>query len=474
MVLVVDDSDITRAILGRRLRQAGYEVVEAIDGVQGAVIALQTLPALVVTDLEMPVMDGCQLTRLLKNDPATASMPVVILTSHTEASSRFWGEDAGADAYVTKDELDDNLVPTVRGLLTGLRSASAAPQQAPPSGELEVLARVAQQLDRGLMEMTLVNRVLQIGMGEGSFGSAADTLLALVASLVDAELLAIGVVDEQGVVVQLRRPDGARTAADSERARDFVVERLGARGRELRDLRIDGREGDDLPSLDIDRALLFELPLREARGCLVVWPRAVDATVEAARDLLTKAAPHAALVLDNVRLAETLWRLSTRDELTGMLNHRAILNRLAEEVDRAQRYRRPLSVVLCDIDRFKAINDSFGHPTGDVVLRAVAGRMRAGMRSSDIAGRYGGEEFLFILPDTGLESARQATARLCEDLAGEPIETRTGRGAITVTASFGVACDGEVAGVGCAEGLLSLADTRLYEAKAAGRCCVKP
>ena len=96
VILMVDDGELTRAVLERSLKQAGYGVVEAADGVRGAVAGLRHGPALVVTDLEMPVMDGYQLTRLLKNDPATSTIPVVILTSHTEASSRFWGEDSGA------------------------------------------------------------------------------------------------------------------------------------------------------------------------------------------------------------------------------------------------------------------------------------------------------------------------------------------------------------------------------------------
>ena len=99
-VLVVDDSEVTRAILARTLRGAGFEVLEARDGAEGAMTALRERPSAVVTDLEMPTMDGFPLLRLLKADPQCAHIPVLILTSRAEAASRFWSLQTGADATV--------------------------------------------------------------------------------------------------------------------------------------------------------------------------------------------------------------------------------------------------------------------------------------------------------------------------------------------------------------------------------------
>jgi CheY-like chemotaxis protein len=112
-VLVVDDSDTARALLVRTLERAGFEVAIARDGAEGAAAALHLRPAVVVTDLDMPVMDGHQLLRLLKNEPSTAAIPVVILTSHGEAPARFWGVRGGADAYLTKDGDPAGLIATV-------------------------------------------------------------------------------------------------------------------------------------------------------------------------------------------------------------------------------------------------------------------------------------------------------------------------------------------------------------------------
>ena len=106
-ILVVDDSELSRALIQRLLERQGYSVLTAVDGAEGAVVALREHPDVVVTDLDMPVMDGYQLARLLKSDPESLDIPLLILTSHGEASSRFWGLETGADAYLVKSEFRD-------------------------------------------------------------------------------------------------------------------------------------------------------------------------------------------------------------------------------------------------------------------------------------------------------------------------------------------------------------------------------
>jgi diguanylate cyclase (GGDEF)-like protein len=179
------------------------------------------------------------------------------------------------------------------------------------------------------------------------------------------------------------------------------------------------------------------------------------------------------LVLDNVLMAERLWELSTFDGLTGLLNQRSIRERLVEEVDRAVRHSTPMAVLLCDIDRFKLVNDTHGHLVGDAVLREMAVRLTRGLRVSDVIGRYGGEEFLAILPHADLAAATVVAQRMCDDLCEETMELGAVGKTLRVTASFGVACSVEVSGRS-ADTLLGLADRRLYQAKNDGRACVRP
>jgi len=153
-------------------------------------------------------------------------------------------------------------------------------------------------------------------------------------------------------------------------------------------------------------------------------------------------------------------------------NHRFIFDRLSEEMERAMRYDQSLSVVLCDLDRFKLVNDTHGHLVGDAVLREGAAALRRCLRTGDLLGRYGGEEFLAVLPQFDLEAARLAAERLRASLEGQVVEV--GPAAIAITASFGVAALSELRGRATPDLLVSLADRRLYEAKAAGRNRVRP
>jgi two-component system cell cycle response regulator len=130
-------------------------------------------------------------------------------------------------------------------------------------------------------------------------------------------------------------------------------------------------------------------------------------------------------------------------------------------------------VVLCDFDHFKEINDTHGHLAGDAVLREGSAVLRRCLRSTDLLGRYGGEEFLAVLPQVDLGAARMAAERLRQGLESTPVRLPDG-GKIQITASFGVADRDEVSGGTGSDLLVSLADRRLYEAKAAGRNRVRP
>jgi diguanylate cyclase (GGDEF)-like protein len=157
--------------------------------------------------------------------------------------------------------------------------------------------------------------------------------------------------------------------------------------------------------------------------------------------------------------------VSHTDELTLIFNRRQIIADLQREVAYAERYDTPLSISMVDVDHFKRVNDSYGHAVGDAVLRSVAAFLRDNIRGPDIVGRYGGEEFLVLLPRARLESAMIQAGRLCSRLRAAPVET--GELSLTITVSAGVA---ELRrGSEDWQKLLSRADAAMYEAKAQGR-----
>lgn len=181
--------------------------------------------------------------------------------------------------------------------------------------------------------------------------------------------------------------------------------------------------------------------------------------------LLRTMAHEAAMALENARLYETARDLADRDPLTGFFNHRYLHERLSEEVVRAVRTRRPLSVVMLDLDDFKLVNDTFGHVYGDRVLVHVADLVRSTLRASDVAARYGGDEFALILPETGPEDAARAAGRILEALAASPFSA-DGRQPFPMGASIGLAThprDGR-----SATELIAVADAGLYGSKDAG------
>jgi len=187
--------------------------------------------------------------------------------------------------------------------------------------------------------------------------------------------------------------------------------------------------------------------------------------------VLNAITPLVYLWLATTRLQNELEALSATDSLTGALNRRAFEEKGNAEVDRSRRYHLPMSVVAMDVDRFKLLNDSRGHAAGDCVLVAIADTMRSLLRSTDHLGRYGGDEFVLLLPATGTEGARELAERLREQIDAIAVEFQGET--IPVHASFGVATL-EAKPMGGAdtdswERLLHRADAALYRAKASGR-----
>jgi diguanylate cyclase (GGDEF)-like protein len=183
------------------------------------------------------------------------------------------------------------------------------------------------------------------------------------------------------------------------------------------------------------------------------------------RRILTAAAALLAVSLKNAELFREVHENSVRDSLTGCFNRRHALEVVDAELRRARRSHMPLSMIMFDLDHFKRINDHYGHLAGDAVLAAVGGRMKAVLRGSDMKCRYGGEEFLILLPDTPLSGARRVAETLRGEIQDHPVTFNDER--INVTASFGLTAitPGELDPLV----IMGRADSALYRAKQQGR-----
>jgi len=244
------------------------------------------------------------------------------------------------------------------------------------------------------------------------------------------------------------------------------------------------RLGAPLPGRDLqamERLVIFDsstavrglgalkiFPLRAGDttvGAMVCGSRRRDGLPDPVQAGLSMLSLQSAAALVRTRLYEQAEKLATTDGLTGLLNRRTLGSQLMARVREAQRYRRPLSVLLLDVDHFKKVNDTHGHPAGDAVLRGVAAVARAQARETDLVARYGGEELVVVLPQTDAAGARAIAERL--RAAVESTAHATDQGPLRVTVSVGVAT--WPGGGQTGDELLTAADRALYRAKQTGR-----
>jgi diguanylate cyclase (GGDEF)-like protein len=183
------------------------------------------------------------------------------------------------------------------------------------------------------------------------------------------------------------------------------------------------------------------------------------------RELVRSLAMQATLALENVELHLQVSRQAVTDGLTGLANRSRFQDLLGSEMEQVRRYQYPVGLIMLDIDNFKSINDTYGHPQGDLVLRHVARIVRENSRDADSPARYGGEEMALILPHTDLEGSHAIAERVRTSIEALRISRLDGQGTLRITASLGVAASSD----GFKDGLIAEADAALYEAKRGGK-----
>jgi two-component system cell cycle response regulator len=443
-ILIVDDVATNRIVLNVKLAAAYYETVQAATGAEAIALARQVRPDLVLLDVELPDMDGIVVCERLKADPATRDIPVVMITAFRDAARKMEALQAGAEEVFWKPLDEMVLLARLRSLLRaretaeqlGLRDstyrelgfAEAAPDFAPKA----LVGLVAGQADTALawkraLQAHLDDRILvldrETALGNFAGGKVPDVFV------VAADLARPG--DGLRLMSELRSRPATRYSS--------VCVMLPEKGREVAAVALDLGAADLLEQSADPAEMAIRLQTQIAR--------------KRQSDRLR------ASVADGLRLAMT-------DPLTGLHNRRYALPHLARIAERAEAAGRQFAVMVLDLDRFKAINDTLGHVAGDAVLVEVAERLKSNLRAVDLIARIGGEEFLVALPDTTLEAARATAERLCRVVGARPVRLKDG-GSVQVTTSIGLALGGR--GTRGIEDLIGLADTALRESKAEGR-----
>jgi two-component system, cell cycle response regulator len=470
-VLVADDSPLALRMMEKMLASAGYAVLTARDGLEAIEIGMAEGVDLVILDVMMPRMNGYQACRLLKTEPTTKSVPVVILTSKDQAGDRFWGLETGADYYITKDSEPQRILDLVKNILAG-DSGHVRPTAIARSTDVDILSRVNDLLDRKLYEATILSEIGRVARGLVRFDETFASVMALVARVVEFDVGAMAFVERDDVDVELLLNRRATPAVVDE-AKARLLEAVSAARGGVEAARVRARllaspstgHSAEEESLGAFASFPVETNNRLA-GMLVVTGRAVGRMTPETRAFLGQVANQAHIVLENSRLFERVRNLAIRDSLTDLFNHRHVLDLVQHEYERVGRYQSAFSTLMIDVDHFKLINDQYGHPAGDGVLREMAQALRETMRGVDALGRYGGEEFVAVLPHTGADEARQTAERIRHHVQRRTFHAGTAE--VQLSVSVGVAtCPGP--GIDSADSLLREADKALYRAKEAGR-----
>jgi two-component system cell cycle response regulator len=416
----------------------------AADGVEGAYLALSQPPRAVVSDLWMPGISGVQVCRLLRAEPATENVPVILRGPEAGGRDRFWAERAGA-SYVSKGRMGE-LVRTLAQVIAAAGEASDFFVQLSDASN-DVRDRIAAHLDSALFESVVASEVRGLSVC-GEFGRMFDLLSQLVSQVATYRWLALSTRDRSGI--------HCHPSAEEQSCRE-ASEALGCAPSIL--VQDEDAHCDPSGPAPIVRSICFgEVQI----GRLALAPRGRDSMDGALMDVLAR---EVAGPLQIVSLMEESQRLARIDGLTGLLNRRAFIERLDVEIARNTRHGNPLCVTLLDVDHFKSINDRFGHPTGDAVLSTLGKYLANSARKTDFVGRWGGEEFVIALPETDPSGGGQAADRSRRGV--EELRVLDPSGApIPVTASFGVA---SVLPNDSVDTLVDRADRALYQAKASGR-----
>jgi two-component system, cell cycle response regulator len=445
-ILVVDDIPANVKLLEARLLAEYFEVLTAEDGYKALAICDNAQVDLILLDIMMPGIDGFEVCERLKLNPKTAHIPVVMVTALDQPSDRVRGLKAGADDFLTKPVNDLQLMSRVKSLLR-LKALS---------DELRGRAETAQSI--GMEDM------LQLARD----GAEDRAQILLVDSRANSQERIGRALKPIADVVAMSDPQSALFEA-AESPFELVI--VNANFDDYDPLRLCSQ----LRSLERTRFLPVLLVVDQGHDEMVV--RALDLGVNDylirpidPNELIARCLTQVRRKRFNDRLRTSVRQtieLAVTDGLTGLHNRRYLDSHLKLLRDRAISRNRPLSVCMTDIDRFKSVNDTYGHDAGDEILRQFAGRLRSAVRGADLACRYGGEEFILVMPDTTAEVAAAVAERLRRSIEEKPFVLKEANISLHVTASLGIATI--LHSDDTPEAIIKRADRALYDAKHGGR-----
>ncbi|MFN7224713.1 MAG: diguanylate cyclase [Paracoccaceae bacterium] len=451
-ILIIDDVATNRIVFKVKLGAARYHPFMAAGGIDGLRMARKERPDLILLDLMLPDLSGIEVLRQLRDDPVTRDIPVIVVSSSASIDDRLQALEAGADDVFVKPYDDQLLMARLRNLLRSRQE---------------------------LADLTEGHDATMFGMAEAGVEFSHPGVVAIV-------------TDRPDMALKLRRDL-------SPLMRDRIL--VSAHGDALSET-VPGQTAADIYLIDADgpqadRALRLLSDLRSRAGtrhagiCLmtsgVPHSEMMMAFDLGANAILSAEMPMAEIalrlraVLRRKRRADLRreqvqdgLRLAVIDPLTGLFNRRYASARLSAMAEKVIEDGRTIAVMVADIDRFKSVNDKYGHAVGDEVLIEVSNRLSANLREDDLLARIGGEEFLIALPLTTLDEARGIASRLCRQIEERPVLLPSGE-SLAITISLGLALSEDMPetkrgnSTDLVAELIDRADQALLASKHAGR-----
>lgn len=444
-VLIVDDIPTNVRLLEARLTAEYFEVETASSGKEALAIVASGDIDIVLLDVMMPEMDGFEVCRRLKASRATHHIPVLMITALDQPSDRVQGLESGADDFLTKPVDDVQLMARVKSLVRlkaltdELRARALTGQEIAMEEAMQAMDAISADAGRILLVDSDARHAERIKGYLASTGeidvlaSPADAAMTIAQGSYELAIvsMSLGDFDPLRVCSQMRTAEHTRTLPI------LLIAEEADRPRVVRGL-----------DLGVNDFIMRPVERNELLARVRTQIRRQRYAVELRQSMTNTLA------------------LAVTDELTGLYNRRYFDRHLSLMLDKAREQDRDMALMLIDMDYFKDINDTHGHDVGDAVLREFSQRLKRNIRGVDLACRFGGEEFVVLMPDTDFRQAQGVAERVRMSVAERSFEGSGGK-ELTVTVSVGVALnEGDD---DTPDTILKRADIALYRAKREGR-----
>ncbi len=444
-VLVVDDIEFNVKLLDTKLKQEYYTVFAAYNGKEAIEKVRETHPDIILMDVMMPEMDGFESTRIIKADPEFGHIPVIMVTALNAQEDKVKGLECGADDFLTKPINDMALFTRLRSLVRMKVMLDELRLRDKTSQELGVSSNSQGDRERieGARILLIEDDVIQVEKIKNRLENSK--LKVDIADTLEKILSALDQNDYSLIIVStlLLSTDGLRLCSElrtHDKARNVPILIIVDEN--------DERTLNKGFEMGVNDYLVSPIDLNELMARCTTQIKRKKYQDQLKENYLTTVTQ------------------SVTDGLTGLHNRRYFDTHFANMVAQSKTLNKNLSILVIDIDHFKNVNDQYGHQSGDAVLKEFGRRVEACIRTSDMSARFGGEEFVIILPETSLESAGYVAERLRMIIEDVNFEIPVAPNEIGITASIGVAAlrpDDTV------ESLIKRADSNLYKAKQTGR-----